>query len=72
MSSSRRPLHTYDGGIPVPQSVAAELDMAAATLAESADADIFNDQDMIRSAVALRIRLRGLAAAVRAERGEQQ
>lgn len=61
-------LHTYDGGIVL--DVASELAMTAETLKETATASIHNDEDMIRSAVALRMRLRSLAAAVIAERGE--
>lgn len=64
------PLHTYDDGDPAPLDVASELRMTAEALAETASADIHNDQDMIRSAVILHIRLRALAAAVNAERGE--
>ncbi|WP_020141155.1 hypothetical protein [Streptomyces sp. 351MFTsu5.1] len=65
------PLRTYDYGDPTPLDMATELRMAAETLAETATADIHDDSDMIRSAVALRMRLRSLAAAVEAQRGGQ-
>ncbi|MFJ4623039.1 hypothetical protein [Streptomyces sp. NPDC088812] len=68
---STSPLHTYDGGAPNPQSVAAELRMTARVLEETATASIHNHEDTIRAAVVLRIRLRGLAAAVLDERGER-
>lgn len=64
-------LNTYDDGDPYPQDIASELRMTAEALDETATADIHNDSDMIRAAVVLRIRLRALAAAVHAERGEQ-
>ncbi|MET8803582.1 hypothetical protein [Streptomyces sp. NPDC004546] len=70
--STNTTLSTYDDGDPTPLNVANELDMAARVLSETANASIFDDSDMIRSAVALRMRLRGLAAAVLAERGEGQ
>jgi hypothetical protein len=61
-------LHTYDGGISL--DVASELAMTANALNETASASIHSSEDMIRSAVTLRMRLRSLAAAVNAERGE--
>jgi hypothetical protein len=66
------PLSAYDGGDPTPASVSGELRMGAEILDETATADIHSDADMIRSAVALRMRLRALVAAVTAERGEGQ
>lgn len=63
-------LDSYDYGAPIPFDVTAELAMTAEILDETAGASIHNDEDMIRSAVALRMRLRSLAAAVIAERGE--
>lgn len=65
-------LHSYDGGDPTPLDVADALNMAARVLDETAGADIHDHTDMIRSAVILRMRLRNLAAAVIAERGEGQ
>ena len=64
------PLRTYDDGDANPQNMAAELRMTAKAIEETAGADIHDDSDMIRAAVVLRIRLRSLAAAVLAERGE--
>jgi hypothetical protein len=70
--STDRTLSTYDDGEPSLLNVAQELTMAARILNETAGASIYDDSDMIRSAVALRMRLRGLTAAVRAERGEDR
>jgi hypothetical protein len=66
------PLRTYDYGDPVPLDVTDELRMAAEALTETATSDIHDVEDMIRSAVKLRFRLRSLAAAVSADRGEGQ
>ncbi|MFR0358616.1 hypothetical protein [Streptomyces sediminimaris] len=71
MTTGTVTLGAYDGD-PIPLDVAAELTMAARVLDETAAADIHDTADMIRSAVALRMRLRGLAAAMEAERGEGQ
>lgn len=70
MSTDARTLNSYDDGDPVPMDLADELDMAERVLDETASADIHNEHDMIRSSVVLRMRLRGLAAAVTASRGE--
>lgn len=70
LATTSHPLHTYDCGDALHQGVAAELRMTAEVLEETANADISNDHDMIRSAVRLRFQLRHLAAAVLAERGE--
>ncbi|MFC9637161.1 hypothetical protein ACFTZF_01255 [Streptomyces mirabilis] len=72
MNTNATPLSTYDSGDPTPASVSAELRMAAEILDETATADIHSDSDMIRSAVALRMRMRALVAAIDAERGEGQ
>ncbi|QDN58691.1 hypothetical protein [Streptomyces sp. S1D4-20] len=72
MSMNATPLSAYDGGDPTPASVSAELRMAAEILDETATADIHSDADMIRSAVALRMRLRALVAALDAKAGEGQ
>ncbi|MCM1976803.1 hypothetical protein [Streptomyces sp. G1] len=62
-------LGAYNGG-PCHEDVDAELRMAARVLESTATASVHDQEDMIRSAVALRIRLVALAAAVNAERGE--
>ncbi|WP_328757445.1 hypothetical protein [Streptomyces sp. NBC_00271] len=72
MSMNATPLSAYDDSDPAPASVSAELRMAAETLDETATADIHSDTDMIRSAVALRMRLHALVTALDAERGERR
>lgn len=63
-------LDTYDYGDPIPSDITDELAMTAEIIHETATASIHNVDDMIRAAVGLRHRLRTLAAAVTAERGE--
>lgn len=70
MTTTSSLLHAYDDGDPL--DLASELRMTAEVLEETATASIHNGSDMIRSAVVLRMRLRSLAAAVNAERGEHE
>lgn len=63
----------YDPARPLPPVESLDLELAATDriLDETAGLNIHSDDDMLRAAVALNIRLRLLAEAVRAERGEQ-
>ncbi|MFM9811626.1 hypothetical protein ACKI16_24325 [Streptomyces scabiei] len=63
-------LSFYDYGDPIHLGMTAELDMVARILDETASASIHNETAMRHAAIALRYRLRNLAAAVKAERGE--
>ncbi|MER6065101.1 hypothetical protein ABT167_28835 [Streptomyces sp. NPDC001792] len=72
MSAPTSPLRTFCDDDMNPLDVTAELRMTAEALERTASADICSDRDMIRTAVVLRMRLRSLAAAVLAERGEGQ
>ncbi|MGC2997439.1 hypothetical protein ACPF8X_03280 [Streptomyces sp. G35A] len=70
MSTSYTPLRDLDDTEVVPGSVAAELGVTHALLAEAAAANIHDHSAMIRAAVGLEHRLRSLVAAIEAERGE--
>ncbi|MFF6825018.1 hypothetical protein [Streptomyces longwoodensis] len=62
--------HDYLGIIHI--GVENEMALARQILAQTAGADIYDLEDMIKAAVGLRIRLGSLVAALDAERGEGQ
>lgn len=64
------PLHGSDEQPPAPASLEVEVQLARELLAEIADANIHDDQAMLRAASGLNYRVRSLLAAVEAERGE--
>ncbi|MGW0632430.1 hypothetical protein [Streptomyces sp. NPDC002758] len=70
MSASYTPLHGPDKEPPIPAPVDLELQLARECLDKVADANIHDDEAMIRAAAGLNYRLRALVAALDAERGE--
>jgi len=69
--SSYDPLHGPDEEPPLPSSVDVELRLSREYLDKVADANIHDPQAMVKAAAGLNYRLRGLVAALAAERGER-
>lgn len=72
MSAAYDPLHGPDEETPFPASLEGELKLTRRLLAEVATANIHDHTAMLKAAVALNCRARGLLAALDAERGEGQ
>ncbi|QIY96942.1 hypothetical protein HEP87_26760 [Streptomyces sp. S1D4-11] len=72
MTTSYDPLHGPDEEPPFPASLDGELKLTRQLLNEVATANIHDHPDMLKAAVALNCRVRGLLAALDAERGEGQ
>ncbi|MCX4592354.1 hypothetical protein OG819_22255 [Streptomyces sp. NBC_01549] len=70
MSASYDPLYGPDDTTPAPESLAVEIAVTRRILDETAVLNIHDDRDMLKAAVALNCRVRGLLAALDAERGE--
>jgi hypothetical protein len=72
VTTSYDPLHGPDEEPPFPASLDGELKLTRELLDEIADANIHDHRAMLKAAVALDCRVRGLLAALDAERGEGQ
>lgn len=68
--SAYDPLHGPDDESPAPESLDIEIAATRHMLKETAPLNIHDDVDMLKAAVALDCRVRGLLAAIEAERGE--
>ncbi|MFI6488274.1 hypothetical protein [Streptomyces sp. NPDC050564] len=69
MSNSYDPLHSPDRAVGFVAPLAVEVECARSLLAETASANIHDNESMLKAAVALDCRLRSLLAALDAERG---
>ncbi|MGV9337869.1 hypothetical protein [Streptomyces sp. NPDC003688] len=72
MSASYSPLRKAEYGPSFPGSVDRELAATRRILDETASLNIHSHDEMLRAAVALDCRVRGLVAALDAERGERR
>ncbi|MFJ9474699.1 hypothetical protein ACIRRI_06745 [Streptomyces mirabilis] len=72
MSTAYDPLHGPDDTTPEPASLDIEIAVTRRILDETAALNIHDHMDMLKAAVALDCRVRGLLAALDAERGEGQ
>ncbi|MFF0127338.1 hypothetical protein ACFYTG_16650 [Streptomyces mirabilis] len=72
MSTAYEPLHGADDVSPAPESLDIEIAVTRRILDETAALNIHDHRDMLKAAVALNCRVRGLLAALDAERGEGQ
>lgn len=70
--SSYEPLHGPDDLSPAPESLGVEIATARRIIGETSVLNIHDHMDMLKAAVALNCRVRGLLAALDAERGEGQ
>lgn len=68
--SACEPLRGPDYTLPAPESLDVEIAVTRRILDETAPLNIHSHGDMLRAAVALDCRVRGLLAALDAERGE--
>ncbi|MFJ8027430.1 hypothetical protein [Streptomyces sp. NPDC096311] len=71
-NTAYEPLHGPDDVTPEPASLDIEIAVTRRILEETAALNIHDHTDMLKAAVALNCRVRGLLAAVAAERGEGQ
>lgn len=72
MTTAYDPLHGPDDTTPEPASLGIEIAVTRRILAETAALNIHDRRDLLKAAVALDCRVRGLLAALDAERGEGQ
>lgn len=70
-NSAYDPLHGPDDTTPAPETLDIEIAVTRRILDETAALDIHSHADMLNAAVALDCRVRGLLAALDAERGER-
>lgn len=72
MSDAYEPLHGPDDLSPAPESLDIEIATTRRIIDETAALNIHDHMDMLKAAVALNCRVRGLLAALDAERGESR
>ena len=72
MNTDYEPLREPDYTAPSPESLDVEITVTRRILDETAPLNIHSHSDMLKAAVALDCRVRGLLAALDTERGEGQ